>query len=566
MTFLTRGTLLSAALLLGAAPAMAQAAWVSAFQSGAHTEGAGVVAVDANHNQYLTGFLVDSATFGSITLRNNGEQAVFVAKRDPAGQWLWATASQGTASAVATDITVDAAGDVYIGGVYGNGAMQLGATTLPVASGNVNHGFVASLNSAGQWRWATAARSTAGDGAFVLQIAVNNAAVYATGLFTGIGRFDAQVRTAVNGSQDAFVAALDKASGQWGWIETGGGPDDDIGSGVATDARGNVYATGSFYLPALFNGQVFPGAGAEDIWVGSLNAAGQWRWVVSAGGPDSEEAGSIAVDPVTSEVAVVGYMSGPVTFGQVGTVTPRGDTDGFLATLDTMGTWNQVSQVGGAGAEAYCYDLAWVPGGIGELIVAGAFTNNIRFGLLQALPGPSISSNGESDTYVARWAGGTTGWVDVLSAGGTGYEEAVRVAADLNGGRIQVTTSGYFDSPTIAFGATTLTNAAAGSGTFISPLFMATADFGPMLLATAAEKASVSFTLYPNPAHTTVHLTVAATTAATQPLTVSDALGRVVRRQTLAAGQTEAVLDVRGLPAGLYSVRCGGVGRRLVVE
>ena len=50
----------------------------------------------------------------------------------------------------------------------------------------------------------------------------------------------------------------------------------------------------------------------------------------------------------------------------------------------------------------------------------------------------------------------------------------------------------------------------------------------------------------------------------TEPATLFDGLGRVVRVVALSAGAT--TLDVRGLAAGLYVVRCGRVARRLVVE
>ena len=55
------------------------------------------------------------------------------------------------------------------------------------------------------------------------------------------------------------------------------------------------------------------------------------------------------------------------------------------------------------------------------------------------------------------------------------------------------------------------------------------------------------------------------TSATRQPLTLTDALGRTVRRY-LAPATAEAELDLRGLPAGAYIVRCGEYSQRLVVE
>ncbi|MBH8559684.1 FG-GAP-like repeat-containing protein [Hymenobacter negativus] len=70
-------------------------------------------------------------------------------------------------------------------------------------------------------------------------------------------------------------------------------------------------------------------------------------------------------------------------------------------------------------------------------------------------------------------------------------------------------------------------------------------------------------TLYPNPAYGAVALTGAAPNA---PLTVLDALGRVLLTATAdAAGAARLVLP-EGLPAGVYLVRSGGKVRRLTVE
>lgn len=64
-------------------------------------------------------------------------------------------------------------------------------------------------------------------------------------------------------------------------------------------------------------------------------------------------------------------------------------------------------------------------------------------------------------------------------------------------------------------------------------------------VATAEE-----LTLYPNPTHETVHLH--GPTPLRGALTLSDALGRVVRTYRLAASAADAALSLAGLPAGLY--------------
>ncbi len=76
---------------------------------------------------------------------------------------------------------------------------------------------------------------------------------------------------------------------------------------------------------------------------------------------------------------------------------------------------------------------------------------------------------------------------------------------------------------------------------------------------TAAAMPATPLTVYPNPAHGTVHL-LGATPGA--PVLLIDALGRTVR--TLPAGTT--TLDLPGIPAGVYTIRTGTATARLVVE
>jgi hypothetical protein len=82
------------------------------------------------------------------------------------------------------------------------------------------------------------------------------------------------------------------------------------------------------------------------------------------------------------------------------------------------------------------------------------------------------------------------------------------------------------------------------------------------LAATAARATPAS--LFPNPAHGAVTLRLPAG-APRLPLTLTDAQGRTVRRYP-APATSEAALDLRGLPAGAYVVRCGEYAQRLVVE
>ena len=85
---------------------------------------------------------------------------------------------------------------------------------------------------------------------------------------------------------------------------------------------------------------------------------------------------------------------------------------------------------------------------------------------------------------------------------------------------------------------------------------------GPLAAQPAAEAGAL--TLAPNPAQGRATLTL--TLPAPAVAQVLDALGREVRRQALPARATTAVLDLAGLPPGLYLVRAGSGTTRLVLK
>ena len=196
----------------------------------------------------------------------------------------------------------------------------------------------------------------------------------------------------------------------------------------------------------------------------------------------------------------------------------------------------------GGSANDYVSSLGVQDSGI---YVAGVFASPT------ATFGPTTLTNmGGSDFFVSKLtdAGSTSNWQWAKATGGSGDDRSDALA--VRGNRVYVV--GSFTSPTILFH-TSLVNATSATVGYLASLV----DFP---LATPADLPGVRFTLFPNPAHHT-----AALTGATAPTaTLLDGVGRVVR--TVPVTQGAATLDVRGLPAGLYTVRAGGRARRLVVE
>lgn len=566
-TRLTFVLLLAVAASFFSLRSVAQPTWANAFQSNPNQEALiSSTATDARGNVYVTGSLTGQTSFGSFSVGNTaGGLSGFVAKRNGlTGQWLWATATDGASEVQVTGIAVDAVGNVYMSGGFG-GTVSFGSQTFNSPAALT--GFVAQLTSAGQWGWVERIGGGTSD-TNVLRMALNPAGttLYATALFDGTTQVGSASYTSA-GSSDALVFALATTTGQPIWSRAGGGPGSDLAEGVAVDAAGAVYVVGGFEGIGTFGTTTLTGGAFYTPFVARLDpSTGNWQWVTGPG-PVEGECYSIAVSPFTGQLAAAGYFSGMATFGTT-TLTSQGDSDVLLAFLDpATGAWQGAAQASpGSGQQASAYDVAATGTGF---VLAGSFSGGLLF---PGGPGPlpfNLTSAGGTDVFVARYVGGTTGWYDALSAGGSGDEEAYGIAVMpdslISSAGAWVHLGGYFTSPTAAFGAATLTNTITGPMFTGGPMFLAEARFGPLLLGTPDAPESAAFTLAPNPAATAVRLTRPAS-AAPLAVVLLDALGRSVRRATLAAGQRETTLDLHGLAAGLYVVRAGAASRRLVVE
>jgi hypothetical protein len=123
----------------------------------------------------------------------------------------------------------------------------------------------------------------------------------------------------------------------------------------------------------------------------------------------------------------------------------------------------------------------------------------------------------------------------------------------------QAVVAGTFRNPSATFGGLTLVT------TDQQTAFVARAAGSPLATkATASSRAQA--TLFPNPARRTATLRWPAPVADPLLITLFDALGHLVRQQTVPAHTAETILDLAHLSPGLYLVRVGTTTSRLAVE
>jgi gliding motility-associated-like protein len=280
------------------------------------------LAVDGFGNIYITGYFQGTVDFdprvGVFNLSSAGTYDIFVTKLTTNGDLIWARRMGGTELDEGRSIAVDNTGNVYTTGYFRTTVdFDPGAATFNLASAGDEDIFVSKLDVNGSFIWAARmgeASFDTGQG-----IVVDGNGVYTTGYFQGIADFDpgAGVFNLTSGGvQDIFVSKLD-LNGSLVWAKNMGNTARDDGRSIALDAGGNVYTTG------FFNGTVDfdPGsgvanqisAGALDIFISKLNAAGNFEWVRRIGGNDWDQGADMQVDGA-GNIYMTGHYRNTVDF------------------------------------------------------------------------------------------------------------------------------------------------------------------------------------------------------------------------------------------------------------
>lgn len=414
------------------------------------------LALDAAGNVLVAGtYSSGAAVIGSTTLASYGNVDVFVAKLDPTGTiWLWAVRGGGTSNDYVTQIGTDAAGNAYITGDYGtNFRVDFGPFTI--INGN---GYVAKISATGQFVYA--AKMSDGSTLLPKGLVVDAAGnAFVTGSFRSSTLTLGSVVLTGNGNTDGFIARIG-TTGTWQWGTRFGGTSEDSGQGVALDAQGNLYATGSFTSTNVaFGNTTLSATGIieKEVYLARLNAAnGQWVWATAAGGILDDEGMGLSVG-AAGVVNLVGNFNSPnAPFGST-TLSSAAYliTDTFVAQANgTTGAWNwAVSTEGGGDRRVMgsCTDAQ------GNLYLTGTFTGVVDFGSIRLNAEP----NG-NDIFVAK-LGPNGQWLWAAQAGGGATDRGQAVAADAQG---NVYVTGTFAAGSFAiavpaftaiFGSTTIT-------------------------------------------------------------------------------------------------------------
>ncbi|WP_186280175.1 SBBP repeat-containing protein [Fluviicola chungangensis] len=356
------------------------------------------IAVDALGNSYIAGHFTETADFnpgpGIAMLTSASDLDGFIVKLDASGNFVWVKQFAGTDRINVNAIVLDASGNIYTTGTFRATAdFDPGTGTSMLTAASIGEDiFISKLDPAGNFVWVKQQGGTGTDVSYAIAVDASGN-VHTTGSFYGTADFDPGTGTAgltVAGFRDVFVSKLD-ASGNFVWAKQLGGTTMEDGYGIAVDAQGNVYTTGSYYGsgdydpgPGVFNLAVY--ANDYDVFISKLDASGNFVWAKKFGNNSlSDDFGySIALD-ASNNVYVTGVFEGTTDFDPgpgIYTLPPGGAENVFIAKLDHSGNFVWAGKMGGAQLDAG-YSIAIDP--FWNIYTTGIFDATVDFD-----PGPGV--------------------------------------------------------------------------------------------------------------------------------------------------------------------------------
>lgn len=298
------------------------------------------------------------------------------------------------------------------------------------------------FSQAMNWAWAKRAGGSGYD-------SPNNIGTDASGNVYVVGQFSADtisfgITDLLNlGDFDIFLVKY-SPSGNVIWAKRAGGNNRELAYGIAIDVNSNIYITGYFRGPSSTFDTITltnPSNYFTDIFLAKYDSSGNVIWAKSFGGTDEDEDFAVTTDG-NSNVYLTGYFKSPsIVVGNDTLILSNGSV--FVAKFDSSGNEIWVKQLVANDTRSIATDVS------GNIYIAGTFGNaGATIGTV------NLTSSGQGDVFFAKLNSmGNIIWAK--SAGGSSYDYATKIVVDNNN---NIIIGGYFQSPTITFGTSILTN------------------------------------------------------------------------------------------------------------
>lgn len=303
------------------------------------------------------------------------------------------------------------------------------------------------------WQWCSSAPGGGDLNCVATDISGN---IYCAGVFGPNMPFNtATLSVNFGGVSDMFLVKYDNGGNEV-WARQATIVGNDRAVAISTDTVQNVYMVGEYrggITLDTFGLSSYPNNNTTNVFITKFNGNGNVLWARRAGGDYYSYAMGITNDR-SGNVYVTGYFQGSyMNFGSI-TITNPDQTNKtyctFLAKYDANGNILWVKKSSGNGANnTGAWPSAVVCDNNDDVYLTGQFNCQIL-----SLGTLSLSNSGDLDVFVAKYSpSGNEIWAK--SGNGSGYDKSSSLCIDNNN---NILLTGYFESGSLSFGSSTLTN------------------------------------------------------------------------------------------------------------
>ena len=385
-----------------------------------------------NGGWVVAGDMNRTVTFGSKSLQANSpydlpqyniRPDLFVAYVNNAGQWQWAS-QPNAIQGIALYRCITASDD---GGIIVGGTMignlTFGSTTL--IGDFSTDSFIAKLDGNGNWVWATQFDTISENGGVSVSglDLTPTGDVIATGGHTGTTDFDGTTVTSTD--DDVYIAKLSSSTGAIIFVKNAGGIGQEVSTDVKVDSSGNIWQLGYVYDAFTVDGITFDSIGIVDTFLAKYNSLGTATMVTGAkSGSDSDLVASFSLAiDGQDNLYFSGYFSGS-TNAQSISLTSSGGNDMHVMKVFNNGAFDWGISGGKASTDDSIEKITVSDSG--TVFATGNFAGTLTLG------SQTVTSSGNDDAFVASITStGSWGWTE--SFGGNSYETSLGIDYQSNG-------------------------------------------------------------------------------------------------------------------------------------
>jgi hypothetical protein len=470
--------------------------WAKGPNGGGNVPGNSAVVADDSGNSYITGcFSNDTIIFGYDTLLNtdnSGTYDVYVVKYDPNGNVLWAKNAGGVYNDYGNAIAIDLSGNIYITGTFSY-TIQFDTYSLnSIGSSDI---FIAKYDINGNIIWAKREGCTSIDYANSITTD-SDGNIYIVGGFRYFPIILGLDTLQNNGGSDMFLVKYDQ-SGVVQWAKKAGGTNDDTAPSLTIDDLGNVYVALSFYSSSIIFGADTlnnGNPGYADVAIVKYDTIGNAVWAKSTGGPNEDYTFCIKTDNLNG-IFLTGYFYSPsIIFGLDTLNNSSTNKDVFIVKYNDNGDVIWAKSAGGIGADQGSYLTTDTSNNV--YVVGYFLSSSIVFDTCTL----TNSSNGPPDIFIVKYDGnGNAIWTKGAYSIGDEYVNSIAIN-DLG----DITVTGYFHYPYIAFDGDTLVNSDSSGMTY--KIFIAQINENNFSLIEPLQNTEQRIFAYPNPASDRINI------------------------------------------------------------